>query len=80
MISFFVAWSSHCLQLAKSAAVCSNPPSEVGTGITASVEMFFAEVWVRGRKYKYICVVNRFGTFVGVIHLVYGSKDSVSHS
>lgn len=47
-MSLRVAWESHCWQEAKSAAVCSRPPSEVGVGITASlVEML---VWVRGRK------------------------------
>lgn len=80
MISLRVAWSSHCLQLANSAAVCSNPPSEVGTGMTASEFIFLADVWVSGRKYMYICVVNRLGTFVGVIQRVYGSKDSTQIS
>ena len=54
MISFRVACSSHSLQLANRAAVCSTPPSDVGTGMTASDEMFFADVCVRGRKYMYI--------------------------
>lgn len=76
MISFFLAWSSHFWQLPNNAAVCSTPPSDVGTGIIASWVMFLAEIWVRGRKYMYICVVNRLGTFVGVIHLVNGSRDS----
>ena len=31
MISFLEAWSSHVLQLANWAVVCSLPPSEVGT-------------------------------------------------
>lgn len=50
MISFLRAFSSQVLQGAKRAAVCSTPPSEVGTGITDLVEMFVVEVWVRGRK------------------------------
>jgi hypothetical protein len=43
----------------------SIPPSEVGTGIMASLVMEVGE-W-RGRKYIYICVVKRFGMLVGVI-------------
>lgn len=62
MISLRVACESQSAQLAKRAAVCSRPPSEVGVGITAAVEMFWADVWVKGKKYMYICVVNRLGT------------------
>ena len=76
MISFFLAWSSHFWQLANNAAVCSTP-SGVGRGTTASEGIFLADIWVRGRKYMYICVVNRLGTFIGVIHRVNGSKDSI---
>lgn len=77
MISFLVACSSQLEQGANKAAVCSTPPSEVGTGITVSEDMFLAEVWVRGRKYIYICVVKRFGRLVGVIQRVKGISASI---
>lgn len=76
MILFRVACSNHVLQLANKAAVCSSPPSDVGTGITASEAIFLAEICVSGRKYMYICVVNRFGMFVGVTQRVNGKRDS----
>ena len=64
----------------KRAAVCSSPPSEVGVGMIASVlvgsEPGVEESDGRGRKYKYICVVNRFGIFVGVIQRVKGIRLS----
>lgn len=66
------------MQGANKAAVCSSPPSEVGTGITASDLMFWAEVWVKGRKYMYIWVVKRLGILVGVIQRVNGRRDSVT--
>ncbi len=50
MISFFDACWSHVEQDAKIAAVCSTPPSEVGTGTTDFEEMFLAVVCVNGRK------------------------------
>jgi hypothetical protein len=76
MISFFVACSSQVEQGENKAAVCSTPPSEVGTGITVLEDML-AEVWVRGRKYIYIWVVKRFGRLVGVIQRVKGSSASI---
>lgn len=63
--------------------MCSTPPSDVGTGMVDLDVMFAADVWVRGRKYMYICVVNRRGRFGGVIQRVKGCNDSffmlVSH-
>ena len=69
---------------AKRAAVCSTPPSEVGVGIKASEVVgrlrsaFFDELdFGRSRKAMYICVVKRFGMFVGVTQRVKGIRESV---
>lgn len=49
MISFFRACDSQIEQDAKSAAVCSRPPSEVGAGIT-EVEERVENGWESGRR------------------------------
>jgi len=77
---------SQLLQESNAAAVCSNPPSEVGIGITASPAVcrpLFEELLFlmdRGRKYMYICVVNRFGRPGGVTQRVNGINESVRMS
>lgn len=62
------------------AVVCSSPPSVVGTGIftSSSLPPLSGVSEDVGKKYRYICVVNLFGTFVGVTHRVKGTKPSVS--
>ena len=85
MISFARAWASQVLQRAKRAAVCSMPPSEVGFGIRASEVVgrlrsaFFNDEFGfgRSRKARYIWVVNRLGTFAGVIQRVKGIRESI---
>lgn len=67
----------------KRAAVCSRPPSDVGVGMIAS-DVVGREVGDealdgKGRKYRYICVVNRFGRLVGVIQRVKGIRLSTTH-
>lgn len=65
--------------------MCSMPPSEVGVGIMASEVVgrmrsaFFDDEFGfgRSRKARYIWVVNRLGTFVGVIHRVKGIRHSI---
>lgn len=75
----------------KRAVVCSRPPSVVGVGIetsgsNSSPPVDPDSVWPDGergvaddvgRKYMYIWVVNRLGTFVGVTQRVNGIKPSV---
>lgn len=82
MISPERAIESHAEGGRKRAAVCSSPPSEVGVGMIASVlvgsEPGVEESDGRGRKYKYICVVNRFGILVGVIQRVKGMRLSAA--
>ncbi len=45
-----MAWESQVEQGAKRAAVCSRPPSEVGTGMTVSEAMEVLEDCDKGRK------------------------------
>lgn len=60
--------------------VCSIPPSEVGVGRITSFlvgrEPEDERAEGNGRKYKYICVVNRCGMLVGVIQRVNGTRFS----
>lgn len=78
MISLRFAWESQLSQEANCASVCSNPPSDVGTGITASLAICGAdaEFLSRGRKYMYICVVKRLGRLFGVTQRVNGRSES----
>ena len=77
-----LASSIHLFAGRNCAAVCSTPPSGVGVGISVSSVL---ERGVRsstrldvGRKYRYICVVKRFGGPTGVIQRVNGIKPSTS--
>lgn len=55
MTSSRFACESHSEQGANRAAVCSTPPSEVGTGITDfEGSLVVVDVRARGRKYMYI--------------------------
>ena len=66
------------------ASVTSIPPSLVGIWISSrspsagsSLRSDLSDSRGNGKKYKYICVEYRFGTFVGVIHRVNGINCSL---
>lgn len=75
MMSPDLALASQVEMESKVAAVCSSPPSWVGTGMIVSCVV--AEMGEdMGSMYRYICVVNRLGTLVGVIQRVNGMRLS----
>jgi hypothetical protein len=89
MIRPSCARRSHADAGKKRAVVCSRPPSVVGVGMDTSgsnSSPFVASDWTPesgvaddvGRKYMYIWVVKRFGTFVGVTHRVNGINPSLN--
>ena len=63
--------------------MCSRPPSEVGTGIIAfdcvDREPSLDKSFDKGRKYRYIWVVNRLGMLTGVTQRVNGMRPSSRH-